>query len=290
MGMFPPRLLDTIAAIGVPDEDDPDDLNKVHWTGTAFTYGHIKQEVETDEGPAWHIRGYLVTNRHVAECNAQLTVLFRPAATDEAIAVRMTPHKETGESPWVCHPDPDVDVAVTGALEGYMAERHPGQRLERMVSQQAFSIEELREMGVTEGDSVAVLGFPLGAVEPPTGRPLLRAGVISRIQPTFAGHQSNFLIDAQIFPGNSGGPVLLVPQVMSVTDSPPVSEGGLIGIVHATLLHRDVAVSPQTGLVRTVFEENAGLGVVIPVNRIHEAIDHFEALHPLPKDPEPAVP
>jgi hypothetical protein len=73
-------------------------------------------------------------------------------------------------------------------------------------------------------------------------------------------------VDAFIFPGNSGGPV------MRQCAGAPAGEICLIGMVKGYLPYSDVASSRQTGRPRVTFEENSGLAVVIPVDAIERAI------------------
>ena len=76
-----------------------------------------------------------------------------------------------------------------------------------------------------------------------------------------------------IFPGNSGGPVINKPEVISIEGTSSVPSPYLIGIVSSYLTYTDTAVSKQTGQSRVVFEENSGLAVVIPADYILETID-----------------
>ena len=76
-----------------------------------------------------------------------------------------------------------------------------------------------------------------------------------------------------IFPGNSGGPVVNKPEIISVEGTNSVPSPYLIGIVASYLTYTDTAVSKQTGQSRVVFEENSGLAVVIPADYILETID-----------------
>jgi hypothetical protein len=188
---------------------------------------------------------------------------------------------EGSDPMWVAHPDPDVDVAVTGMLHGHFKQLGYVERLVPLHSTQAFTLDRLQELNVTEGDPVAVVGFPMELVTLPRSRPIMRTGCIARISDLYDQGGSIMLLDVHVFPGNSGGPAFLMPQVISVTDQPPCDEGGLLGIVSAYVPYRDVAISPQTGRPRVVFEENSGLTIVHTVDSIHEAIDAFEAVYPL---------
>ena len=81
-----------------------------------------------------------------------------------------------------------------------------------------------------------------------------------------------FLIDANIFPGNSGGPVILRPSVSSITGTKPANRAWLIGIVSGYLPYSDVAVSQQTGEPRMVLVENSGLAAVVPLEFLRDVL------------------
>ena len=100
-------------------------------------------------------------------------------------------------------------------------------------------------------------------------------GCVSRIQDAFLLQKSNpiFLIDAQTFPGNSGGPIISRPEQMSIVGTPTNSCANLIGILSAYLPYKDVLISQQTGEVQMVQTENSGLTVVHPVDRIKEVVE-----------------
>jgi len=51
-------------------------------------------------------------------------------------------------------------------------------------------------------------------------------------------------------------------------------------------LHKDVAVSTQTGNPRVIFEENSGIAAAYPIDFVDEAIDHaFETIPGLKEQP-----
>ena len=102
---------------------------------------------------------------------------------------------------------------------------------------------------------------------------IARSGSIARIQDVFEGYRNNFIIDAFVFPGNSGGPVISKPDVISIHGTKPMNRAYLLGIIQSYIPYEDVAISQQTGKPRVVFQENSGLAFVIPVDFIMETIE-----------------
>ena len=78
----------------------------------------------------------------------------------------------------------------------------------------------------------------------------------------------NFLVDAQSFPGNSGGPVILRPELMSIIGSKSQPQVALIGILHKYIPYCDELYSLQTGLRQSIVQENSGLTLFYPVDFI----------------------
>jgi hypothetical protein len=81
-----------------------------------------------------------------------------------------------------------------------------------------------------------------------------------------------FLIDALVFPGNSGGPVVSAATSIALQGTKAQSRAYLIGVVRGYLPYTDIALSQQTGMPRMVSQENSGLAEVIPSDYINETI------------------
>ena len=99
---------------------------------------------------------------------------------------------------------------------------------------------------------------------------IVRHGIVARIQDWYDGRSKYFLIDSSIYPGNSGGPVVLKPVMWSSNNAPRFSKPKIICLISAYLPYKDVAISNQTGLIRLVSEENSGLATVIPMDVVIE--------------------
>jgi hypothetical protein len=101
---------------------------------------------------------------------------------------------------------------------------------------------------------------------------IARKGTIARIRDVLAGTTKEFLIDAFTFPGNSGGPVMTKPEMVSIQGTPAVGSAYLIGLVKSYIPYTDVAISIQTDRPRVTFEENSGLTAVLPIDFVEETI------------------
>ena len=269
MALIPPDFLNTVVALGAPSKD-----GSVEYYATGFLYGYPAGT--TDENGAEQFRIYLVTNRHVFDkASEQLTQLQarfnRPMGTGASIYA--LPLKQAdGSASWIVHPDPKADVAVLGIN----AKRLQADGIEYRFfvgDEHTFTLDQARASEVSEGDGVFVLGFPLGQAGNERNYTIVRQGIIARVQDWLRGNARTFLIDASIFPGNSGGPVLLKPVVSAIQGTKANTRCGLIGMVSQYIPYREVAVSRQTGRPRMIFEENSGLGIVVPHDVIQETIE-----------------
>ncbi len=282
MALIPPSFLDSVVALGVQSQDE-----SIQFIGTGFMYGYPTGQLN-DRGSATYWT-FLVTNRHVvakaSERGATLHARFnRP--TGAVSRTYPLPLKEPdGSVSWTTHKEADIAVLQLNA------DRLQADGIEFFFfpsDVHAFTVEQLRKIDVSEGDGVFVLGFPLGQAGDERNYAIVRQGVIARARDWIRGDANTFLIDASVFPGNSGGPVLLKPETVSVEGTKPNDRCGLIGMVSSYLPYREVAISTQTDRPRMIFEENSGLGVVVPQDQIYEtvksAIGKLRQSKPVPKD------
>ncbi|MFQ5481257.1 MAG: hypothetical protein ACE5ER_00760, partial [Nitrospinaceae bacterium] len=178
----------------------------------------------------------------------------------------------SGHPLWTGHPDPEVDLAAIG-LDADFLHREKVRYDFFFLDRHALDLQEMEARGVSEGDFVYTLGFPMGIVDADRLDVIARSGIIARVRDALDGRRKDFLIDAFVFPGHSGGPVLYKPEMYSVTGTPAMPLAAMIGIVSGYLTFRDAALSQQTGAPRIIFEENSGLAVVQPVDGVRQTVD-----------------
>jgi hypothetical protein len=300
--LVPPHLEDAVVALGsMQPFESPGQPCTLRWTteGTGFLYGYL---IKNDPNPAKRsYMIYLVTNRHVIEDHVKGQRLLRmnlqsshltgecsQAKPDETIiTVRINPVSAlTGGQQfplpinnWFFHPNNTIDIAGTvlnapflqsqGLLDAFFSS-----------DQIVANKEKLKSMGVSAGDGVFVLGFPMNLAGVQRNYVIVRQGCIARISSMLGGADPTFLLDAFTFPGNSGSPVILKPEAISITGTPAQNNAYLIGIVRSYIPYTDLAISPQTGRPRISFEENSGLAEVLPVDNIDEAIRFWQQANP----------
>lgn len=278
MALVPPGFFDMVVAIGFQGEDE-----KPRWGASGFLYGDHVEET--------NYRVALVTNRHVFADQNIAHLRFNGkaggAAQEHAIPLR----DEHGNPYWFAHPDREIDIGVIGINLGALDEL--GIEFKIFQSQNhAADRSKCLELGLAEGDGVYVLGFPMGIVGAERNLVIVRQGCIARLSDFTAGSTKSFLIDAPVYPGNSGGPVVTKPEITAIHGTKSQNASYLIGMITSYLPYEDVAVSVQTGRPRVTFSENSGLAHVISVDMIRETIQaYYESVKtsvtPTPTTPPP---
>lgn len=258
MALLPPGFLDSVVAIGAKT----DDAAQAQWTGTGFIYGADADDSGNEVYP------FLVTNQHVLESSGIIVVKMNRKgdlpAGEYSFDLRNASTRVTA------HPK-GLDVAVLPIPADIWNEDRAD--TSHITSEHSLSLARAGEIGVSEGDGVFAIGFPLALVGYEDQIfPIVRQGCIARIRDWLLGRDRRILIDANIFPGNSGGPVFLRPSLSAIdgTQSNPYSY--LIGMVSAYIPHQETAFSLQPFRPRVIFEENSGIAEIVPSDAIMETI------------------
>jgi hypothetical protein len=264
MALLPAAFLDAVTAIGVGD-----DPKRRRWIGTGFLYGRFEKKID-EQTKTYNV--FLITNKHVVESLPKIYLKFNSAADTSSKDYAVPLIARNGKLIWIGHPSKDIDVAVLP-----IDANHLKAELRKYAFFQSdihvFTRDQLKTEGVSEGDGVFVLGFPMGMVDAERQYVICRGGAIARIRDLLDGKTTDFLVDATVFPGNSGGPVVIRPELASIKGTNSVKRASLVGIVKSYVPYRDVATSEQTRSARIVFEENSGLTAVEPVDHILKTVE-----------------
>ena len=260
MALLPPQFLNSVVAIGTKIDDDA--VYETQWIGTGFIYGAGGMDSESRLYP------FLITNEHVvAEDDV---IIIKVNRTNDLPAKELVVNLGEERQLITGHPC-GLDIAVLPLpreiLNNDLMATNP------ITEVQSLSVEKAGQVGVCEGDGIFTIGFPMEFVGYEDQHfPIVKQGCIARVQDWLSGRSRRILIDANIFPGNSGGPIFLRPSSIAVagTKANPISY--LIGMVSAYIPYQDMAVSLQTGQPRVIFEENSGIVEVVPSDVIIETV------------------
>ena len=265
MALIPTKFLNCVVAIGKDDGK-----GGIFWMGTGFLFGYRLPDRQYGEN-IYSV--YLVSNKHVLKGQQYIYIRFNPQGGKPAQNHKLVIiNGNTNLSKF--HPKDGVDVAVVCIPQSYL-----DNLIRNGVNPDFFTFDtesylrgDLITHEVTEGDGVFALGYPMGNVGNTRQYVILRNGVIARIHDMLEGYSTDYIVDAPVFPGNSGGPVIVKPELTYITGTKPQKQSRLIGLVKSYIPYQDIAISPQTGRARVIFEENTGLTNVEPVDYIIETI------------------
>lgn len=262
MPLIPPQYFDCVVAIGVGKG-----LGQLNWVGTGFLYG-VPAGKEDDDGNALY-GVFLISNKHIFRDKDEVWLKFNAADDSPSKDYRVTLKARNNKPIWIGHEDDDVDIAALPINVQHL--QKDGRRLQFFNEERnVLTEEELAKTSVSEGDGVFMLGFPLGMVDRERQYVICRSGVIARISDVRSGHGREILIDGFAFPGNSGGPVVTKPELVSIENTEPYTRASLLGVVASYIPYQEVARSDQTKRPRMIFEENSGLSSVFPAKLIRE--------------------
>lgn len=215
--LIPPFFIECVVALGntVPQEEGPP---KWQTTGTGFFYGAV---INPDQQPNLY-RVFLVTAKHVVQSyidkGTDIRVRVDPKDATSPVQDFKLPNTLGGSDGWFFHPDAQVDVAIIGITWDFLKEKNI--RCEFFTDNiTAANRAVLTDRQVAAGDAIFVLGFPMGLSGQQRNYVIVRQGCIARINQMLDGATRDFLIDASVFPGNSGGPVILRPEAFAIEDT-----------------------------------------------------------------------
>jgi S1-C subfamily serine protease len=278
MALIPPFFLDCVVAIGFDTAK-----GERQYVATGFLYGNFLKQ----DGEKKHYNVFLVTNKHVFEGAEVAWLRFNPEVDEPAREFGVDLLDAEKKPLWLTHLDPEVDLAVIPINPLFLKENKIRFAYFRSELHIANRIQAL-EIGISEGDGVFVLGFPMGLIGEKRNFVIVRQGAIARIRDTLTGNSKEFLIDTTIFPGNSGGPVVTRPEFVSIQGTKAVSTAYLLGVVSSYVPYIDIAFSTQTKRPRITFEENSGLAAVVPIDYLVEIIEAATATLKEQKQEAPA--
>lgn len=265
MAIIPKFMKEATAVIGLKDED------AIRWCASGFFVGRYEG---VDENGVRKFSTYLITNKHVVRNLEEFAVQFNYGESTKSYIVKT---EIDGKKVFSGHPKEDVDI-VAFNVDLNIANKEGAHTAFFELDSHALDLNKMKETDVCEGTIVYVLGYPVGIdeelVDDIVKAPICRLGCIAKIEHLYHGSgKKNYIIDAEVYPGNSGGPVINRPENICIQGTNKNESVNLIGIISAYLPYQEVLKSSQTGRPRMVNEENSGLSIVYPVDLIKDVVE-----------------
>ena len=211
----------------------------------------------------------LITAAHVftAMTANEATLVFRAKSPDGSFQKKPQPIvvRKDGKPAWTQHETEDVAVLVIEPAEGV--------DLPRVSTDLLASDESLARLRVHPGDEVACLGYPHRVEANEAGFAVLRSGPIGSYPLTPSKQNKTFLLSANSFEGDSGGPVYLADDHRRVAGSDTREDARLIlGLITGQhFLDEELKTIYGSSKVR----HRLGLAIVIQAAFIRETIDRL---------------
>lgn len=263
MSIIPSFFLDSVVTLGVKEEN-PDTKEITFFTlGSGFT---VFRKTNGDIGYC-----FIITNKHVIANRKVMYARFNHIHGGfEELELSLI--NRTGKDVLYRHPNPNIDIAAICINLDYFA-KNDFVISHFILNDHSLTKNQMQSVGIAEGSFIYSLGFPMNLVDT-IKTPICRMGCISRIQDLYLDNtRYTYIIDTQVFPGNSGGPVITRPELASIKGTPTHSRASLIGVVYAYIPYRETLISLQDHLPRNIVQENSGLALVHPVDCIIEIVD-----------------
>ena len=207
----------------------------------------------SDPTPDGRPRTILVTANHVFRKmpGAIATIGFRVENADGSWRYDPAPLKirDGDKELWTHHPDRDVAAIQIDAPAEFTKAAIPEGWL--------AGDDTFTKYSLGPGDEMLALGFPEGLSANPAGFPILRAGRVASFPLGPSTAFPTFLLDFNVFPGNSGGPV----YVRDTAHRVPVSDSAPAGFI-AGMLTQQVELNSQ----------NLSIGIVTDARFVRETL------------------
>ena len=262
MAIIPDFFMNAVVALGVEIPN-----GEIQWIGTGFIVGRKEKD-----NPSLSTH-YIITNKHVVSNQKSVLVRFNSIEGEFVKDYPLHLFTEKNVPNFSAHPNDNTDiVAIQIAPQTLIKDKSIWGSFD--LDNHSLTLQQMQQTDVNEGSLVYALGFPMNLVDV-IKSPICRLGCISRVTDAFIrkNEYPTFLVDAQTFPGNSGGPIISRPEQMSIEGTPSNSSANLIGILSAYIPYQDTLISQQTGQNVMIREENSGLTIVHPVDRIKEVVE-----------------
>ena len=205
--------------------------------GSGFYYTQMTPADSNKQGLQWHKveKHWLVTNRHVVlakiddtECVPdEFTFCIRENIDGKIEWKRITLDKKQLLASLKLHKQSDIDVAVIDVSTQMSEIIHPiadgssEQKIYLPTSLSNLNLPENQPMTIDVTSDIIVASYPNGFYDTTNKFPIVKSGIIASAWGANFRGEPMFQIDAQLFPGSSGGLVISKPTNILMIDGSP---------------------------------------------------------------------
>ncbi|MDB5343719.1 MAG: ral stress protein [Schlesneria sp.] len=216
--------------------------------------------------PAEESRWVLVTAAHVLERSSdnETIVVYRVCEAEGAYRKEPTALtiRKDGQPLWTKHPTEDIAAMVVTPPDKV--------DLPKISTERLANDELLRKHSIHPGQTVTCLGYPHRTEANQAGFPILRSGSIASYPLIPATLNKTFMVSANTFEGDSGGPIYVVEPALHQSGEQPEEVRLILGLMHGQhFLDEEMAMIYGNSKVR----HRLGLGIVMQAAFIRETLE-----------------
>lgn len=246
--------------------------------GTAFIFSYTQGEKQFL---------FLVTNKHVVQGTSVGRFFFNLRKGDEPVlGNRFDIEMDAFAQRWYGHSNSNIDVAIMPLVPILSEiEKRDKQVYFRAITHELIPDDE--QMSSLDAiEEIVFIGYPNGIFDSVNLMPVVRRGTTASHPQIDYDGQPMFLIDASVFPGSSGSPVLIA-NTGSYSHRGGLTVGSrvlFLGIISSVAVREEAGKidfisipTAQIPIVRT--QQMLDLGVVFKASTVRETVIEFLKEH-----------
>lgn len=203
------------------------------YSGSGFFYNEEIPDDPTKTGPQWYKldKFCLITNRHVAlpkiegiECLPdQFTFSLREQVNGKIEWKPITLSKDQLQDALMLHPDRRIDVVIidiTKYIQSIIEEirKNPDAKIYIPTALSNLKLPENQPFTIDVTSDIVIASYPKKFYDKFNKFPIVKSGIVASGWGMFFNGLPMFQIDAQLFPGSSGGLVISKPTNFATID------------------------------------------------------------------------
>jgi hypothetical protein len=237
---------------------------------------------------------FLVTNKHVIKDAEHASIRFVAGLDGQFSGPKLgefhTIETDNPGAAFIGHPDDDIDVCAVAIGPSISSLHSRGSFVFYRALTAAQALNEQNALTLDAIEAITFVGYPIGLYDEKNFLPIARRGHTATPPVVDYGGKPMFLVDASVFPGSSGSPVLIAEN------GTYNQRGGavfgqrimLLGIL-AAVFDRAVPVLQIPARMQAIVRDSVNIGIVYKAKVIDETIDLILATHKLTRLAGPPV-